>query len=92
MACLRRRDYDAVEGYCFRSLLIGRSSTLDFYRATPTPPLHAARAEALRVFKDFLLTAQQEHEVRTRASASLPAYARALGHASGCSCAGMIPR
>ena len=68
------RDWSEIEGACFRSLIVGKSSTLNFYQAVNTtePGLDVlkkypridmleARVEAMAVFKQYVRSAQKEY-------------------------------
>lgn len=60
------RSLDDLEGHCFKTLIVGKTSTLNFYQynvdATTRDHI-AARRDAMAVFKAYIRTAQ-EHAVR----------------------------
>ncbi|KAL4550286.1 hypothetical protein Ndes2526B_g08441 [Nannochloris sp. 'desiccata'] len=79
------RDWSEVEGSCFRSLVVGKSSTLNFYQAinTTEPDPEAlikyprvdnleARVEAMAVFKQFVHSAQKEYVEAEEAKGAAP--------------------
>ncbi|KAL4532555.1 hypothetical protein Ndes2437B_g02954 [Nannochloris sp. 'desiccata'] len=78
-------DWSEVEGSCFRSLVVGKSSTLNFYQAinTTEPDPEAlikyprvdnleARVEAMAVFKQFVHSAQKEYVEAEEAKGAAP--------------------
>jgi hypothetical protein len=68
------RDWSNIDGACFKELIIGKSSTLNFYQAInntqPDPEMMAmwprvnaseTRVEAMAVFKAFVTSAQRDY-------------------------------
>jgi Glycosyltransferase 61 len=79
------RDWSEVEGSCFRNLVVGKSSTLNFYQAInntePDPEALVkfpridnleARVEAMAVFKQFVHSAQKEYIEAEEAKGAAP--------------------
>ena len=79
------RDWSEIEGACFRSLVVGKSSTLNFYQAInstePDPETLEkypridnveARVEAMAVFKHFVHSAQKEYVEEQEAKGAAP--------------------
>ena len=79
------RDWSEIEGSCFRSLVVGKSSTLNFYQAINTtepdpeailkyPRVHnlETRVEAMAVFKQFVHSAQKEYVEAEEAKGAAP--------------------
>eukprot|EP00887_Chlorella_sp_A99_P006086 scaffold22.g6086.t1 len=58
------RDWSRVDGWCFRNLIVGKTSTLNFYQpvnASAGVDAHRReRVEAMSVFKRFVTTAQRD--------------------------------
>ena len=59
-----RRDWSIMDGWCFRNLIVGKASTLNFYQAINTTggidSHRKERVEAMSVFKRFVNTAQRD--------------------------------
>lgn len=79
------RDWSTIEGSCFRHLIVGKSSTLNFYQAInntdPDPEVIAKypridnlehRVEAMAVFKEFVRSAQMEYIDEEEKKGALP--------------------
>jgi hypothetical protein len=79
------RDWSDVEGACFSSLVLGKSSTLNFYQAInntdpdpdtlakyPRTDNLASRVEAMAVFKSFVHGAQKEYIEEEEAKGAQP--------------------
>lgn len=57
------RGLDDLEGYCFKTLVVGKTSTLNFYQYnvdTASRDHITARRDAMAVFKAYMRTAQQQ--------------------------------
>lgn len=70
---MKQKTFDSVMGSCFNDIIIGKTSTLNFYQTlNSTPPAPQvlskvpridnveARVEAMAVFKEFILSSQRE--------------------------------
>ena len=70
---MRQKTLDSVMGSCFSDIIIGKTSTLNFYQTLnstpPAPQVLAkvpridnveARVEAMAVFKEFIVSSQRE--------------------------------
>jgi hypothetical protein len=78
------RDFSLVDGHCFKSLLVGKTNTLNYYQAVnSTSEIQAhirERVEAMAVFKAFVSTAQREFVAQERAKN--PAATQFRGYAN----------
>ncbi|KAL6781333.1 hypothetical protein ACKKBG_A10715 [Auxenochlorella protothecoides x Auxenochlorella symbiontica] len=64
------RSLDDMEGYCYRTLIVGKTSTLNFYQyntANITSDHITQRKSAMAVFKAYIMTAQQQAMAEQRA-------------------------
>jgi len=79
------RDWSEIEGSCFRSIVLGKSATLNFYQAInntevdpkildkyPLVDNLETRVEAMAVFKQFVLSAQKEYVEAEAANGAAP--------------------
>jgi hypothetical protein len=89
------RDRAELEGACFRRLLVGKSSILNFYQAIngtepapeqlamhPRVDFRGARVEAMAVFKAWVTAAQREWVAAERAAGSAAPAVTWAGYSS----------